>query len=145
MGVAVDDVALRHDHQVNLTANQQLTGVVARAEHLEGDVGRFLMDLLNHLGKQHADQVIRGHQAEVTFAGGGVEHGLGGDRRLDRQQHLADRRGELRGIGRGLHFPADLHQQFVFEVGSQASQHTAGGGLRHVQAFGGAGDVLLFE
>ncbi|MNI78856.1 hypothetical protein D3C73_1352710 [compost metagenome] len=79
VGMAVDDVALRHDHQVDLAANQQFTGIVARAEHLERDVRRFLVDFLNHLGKQHTDQVIRGHKAEVTFAGRGVEHRLGGD------------------------------------------------------------------
>ncbi|MCY1440010.1 hypothetical protein D9M71_562660 [compost metagenome] len=103
------------------------------------------MDLLNHLGKQHADQVIGGHEAEVALAGGGVEHRLGGDRGLNGQQYFADRFGEFPGVGRGLHLAPHLHQQFVFEITAQSPEHTTGCGLRHVQAFGGTGDVLLFE
>ncbi|MNR21455.1 hypothetical protein D3C85_1383580 [compost metagenome] len=103
------------------------------------------MDLLYHLGKQHADQVVRSHQAEMTFAGRRVEHRLGSDRRLDRQQHFTDGFGKLLRVRRWLHFTPHLHQQFVFEIGSQASQYPTGGGLRQVQAFGGTGDVLLFK
>ncbi|MNP35486.1 hypothetical protein D3C76_1288200 [compost metagenome] len=143
--VTFDDVALRHDHQIDLAANQQLPGVVARAEHFEGDIRCFLMNLLDDLGKQDADQVIRRHQAEVPLAGGGGEHRLGGNRGLDRQQHFAYRVDEFPGIGSGLHFPSDLHQQLVFEIGPQATQHSTGCGLRHMQAFGRTGDVLLFE
>ncbi|MNG20117.1 hypothetical protein D3C84_1043420 [compost metagenome] len=81
----------------------------------------------------------------MALAGGRVEHRFGGDRGLDRQQYLAHGRRQFAGVGRGLHLAPDLRQQFVFEVEAQPAQHAAGGGLGHVQAFGGAGDVLLFQ
>ena len=143
--VTVNDVPLGHDHQVDLAAHQQFAGIVAGAEHLERDVGRFLMDLLDHLGEQHADQIIRGHQAKMPLASGGIEHWFGRDGRLDRQQHFAHRFGQFQRVGRGLHLAPDLHQQFVLEVGAQSAQHAAGGRLGHVQALGGTGDVLLLE
>ncbi|MNL43855.1 hypothetical protein D3C87_1663870 [compost metagenome] len=103
------------------------------------------MDLLNDLGEQHADQIIRGHEAEVALAGVGIEHRFGSDRGLNRQQHLANRFGKLLGVGRGLHLAPHLHQQLVFEIIAQTPEYATGCGLRHVQAFGGTGDVLLFE
>lgn len=95
--------------------------------------------------QEHHFTDVRHGQREAPRAGGGIEAVPQAERVGEGVHALADRPGQRKGDGRGLHAGGGAQEQRIVELVAQPRQRVADGGLRQMQPLGRAGHAALLH